>query len=69
MVSLLVFSSVMRLIQVKYQCDTGRKRFSQQCVFRLDGKNLPCPGEHVCITRWRSQPVVDWSASKNSLAA
>jgi len=29
MVSLLVFSSVMRLIQVKCQCDTGRKRFSQ----------------------------------------
>jgi len=28
MVSLLAFSSVMRLIQVKCQCDTGRKQFS-----------------------------------------
>jgi len=35
---LLVFSSVMRLIQVKCQCDTGRKRFSQNVSFGLMAK-------------------------------
>jgi len=25
-------------------------------------------GTFVCITRWNSQPVVEWSTSKNSLA-
>jgi len=51
MVSLLVFSSVLGLIEVKCQCITGRKRFSQECVYWLDGKSLSCSGGHVCITR------------------
>jgi len=38
MVSLLVFSSVMRLIQVKCQCNTGRKDFHSNVTFGLMAK-------------------------------
>jgi len=52
---------------MKHQCDTGQKRFSQKCVYWLDGKSLSCIGGQVCITKWYSQPAEGWYVS-NSMA-